>query len=97
MMNRIRVFTSGALLAFACYCVLFDRNLPFSLPSPVYAAAFLYFSVFPIKDMLSFCNTPCIKVGSLRKIISPGRNQRRDFSRKNAAMTGVLPVQCCSG
>ncbi len=78
-MNRIRVFTSGALFAFACYCVLFDRNLPFSLPSPVYAAAFLYFSVFPIKDMLSFCNTTLYKGRQFQKNYEAGEESAQEL------------------
>lgn len=52
--------------------MLFDRNLPFSLPFPVYAAAFLYFSVFPIKDMLSFCNTTLYKGRQFEKNYEAG-------------------------
>lgn len=66
-MNRIRVFTSGAFFAFACYCLLFDRNLPFSLPFPLYLSAFLYFCVFPVKDMLSICNTTLYKGRCFKK------------------------------
>lgn len=90
-MNRIRVFTSGALLAFACYCMLFDRNLPFSLPFPVYAAAFLYFSVFPIKDMLSFCNTTLYKGRQFEKNYDTGEEsaqvlltEKRSYDRRAA-------------
>ena len=60
-MNRIRIWTSGALLLFACYCLLFDRDLPFMLPEELYILALLYFSFFPIKDMIAACNSTLYK------------------------------------
>ena len=66
-MNRIRIWTSGSFFLFACYCLLFDRNLPFQLPPLIYLVAFLYFCIFPIKDMLSFCNSTLYKGRQFQK------------------------------
>ena len=60
-MNRIRVFTSGALFLFALYCLFFNPDLPFSLSAEMYLLATVYFAFFPIKDMISCFNTTLYK------------------------------------
>lgn len=60
-MNRIRVFTSGLLLLFSIYCLIFNPGLPFSFPNWIYLLATIYFSIFPIKDMISICNSTLYK------------------------------------
>lgn len=52
MFNRIRLFTSGFLFFFSIYCIIWNPQLPFSLPTWVYIAATVYFAAFPVKDML---------------------------------------------
>lgn len=52
-LNTFRLFTSGGLFCFAIYCLVWNPDLPFTLPVWVYALAFLYFAVFPVKDMVS--------------------------------------------
>lgn len=52
MFNRIRLFTSGFLFLFSIYCIIWNPQLPFSLPTWVYIAATVYFAAFPVKDML---------------------------------------------
>lgn len=61
-MNRIRVFTSGALFVFAIYCLLWNPQLPFIQSPIVYFLATCYFAFFPIKDMLS-CGTNTLYKG----------------------------------
>ena len=51
-LNLFRLFSSGALLLFALYCLIFDRTLPFSMPTAVLIVATVYLAVFPVKDML---------------------------------------------
>lgn len=60
-MNRIRVFTSGLLFLFSIYCLFLNPTLPFSFPDWVYLLATIYFSIFPIKDMISICNSTLYK------------------------------------
>ncbi|MGN1468150.1 MAG: hypothetical protein ACI4W1_07565 [Ruminococcus sp.] len=52
-MNTVRFFTSGALFLFSVYCLIFNKELPFSFPIWVYALATAYFAVFPVKDMFA--------------------------------------------
>lgn len=66
-MNRIRVFTSGALFAFSIYCLLYNPYLPFQLPEFVYILGTLYFSFFPIKDMIASLNTTLYKGRQFKK------------------------------
>lgn len=61
-MNRIRVFTSGGLFLFALYCLFFNQDLPFHLPSWMYLIATIYFAYFPIKDIFS-CTTHSLYKG----------------------------------
>lgn len=60
-MNRFRFFSSGALLLFSLYCLIFDRTLPFSLPKPTLVIATAYLAFFPVKDMLSRLNRTLYK------------------------------------
>ncbi len=60
-MNLFRLFSSGALLLFALYCLIFDRTLPFSMPTAVLIVATVYLAVFPVKDMLSRFNRTLYK------------------------------------
>lgn len=41
-MNRIRLFSSGALFLFAVYCVILNPELPFSQPDWVYVVATVF-------------------------------------------------------
>lgn len=70
-MNRIRVFTSGGLFLFALYCLWKDPSLPFTLPTWVYIGATIYFAYFPIKDMISLCNTTLYKGRQFHKNYIP--------------------------
>ena len=49
-MDTIRFFTSGALFLFAVYSLIWNPQLPFSLPVWLYAAVAVYFAVFPLRD-----------------------------------------------
>ena len=60
-LNLFRLFSSGALLLFALYCLIFDRTLPFSMPTAVLIVATVYLAVFPVKDMLSRFNRTLYK------------------------------------
>lgn len=70
-MNRIRVFTSGSLLIFSIYCLILNPDLPFSFPNWVYILTTIYFSVFPIKDMTSICNSTLYKGRQFSKNYDP--------------------------
>lgn len=50
-LNTCRLFTSGALFLFAVYCLIWNQDLPFSMPGWVYGIGFCYFALFPIRDM----------------------------------------------
>lgn len=70
-MNRIRVFTSGLLFLFSIYCLINDPNLPFSFSNHIYLMAFLYFAIFPLKDMISMANPSLYKGRQFSKNYSP--------------------------
>lgn len=91
-MNRIRVFTSGALFLFAIICLLFHPTLPFSLPQWVYIVSFIYFAFFPIKDMFSKCNATLYKGRQFAKhfTANPDLNQD-DFKR----MKSIYDKRAC--
>lgn len=70
-MNRIRVFTSGALFAFAVYCVIANPSLPFSLPPWVYVCGTVFYAIFPIKDMISATTNNTYKGKQFKKYYEP--------------------------
>lgn len=70
-MNRIRIWSSGALFLFAIYCLFFQPTLPFSLPREIYRIAFIYFAFFPIKDMLAIANPTLYKGRQFEKHYQP--------------------------
>lgn len=81
-MNSIRVFTSGLLFLFSIYCLIYDPNLPFSLPSWIYIIATIYFTIFPIKDMISSCNSTLYKEDQFSKNYEPDTNLDKIFFEK---------------
>lgn len=60
-MNTVRFFSSGVLFLFSIYCLIFNQELPFSLPLWVYIVATAYFAIFPIKDLFSKTSTSLYK------------------------------------
>lgn len=60
-MNRIRLFSSGVFFLFSIYCLIFNPELPFSLPPYFYMIATIYFAIFPIKDMIGVFNKSSYK------------------------------------
>lgn len=81
-MNRIRVFSSGFLFVFAIYCLLKNPNLPFNLTSWVYLLTTIYFTIFPIKDMIAAFNTTLYKGRQFSKKYFPN-NQLDQINFKN--------------
>lgn len=73
-MNRIRLFTSGALLIFAVYCLIANPDLPFTLPTRVYVVGTVYFAIFPIKDLFSFSTNNTYKGRQFAKYYEPRKN-----------------------
>lgn len=81
-MNRIRLFSSGALLLFAVYCLIHNPDLPFSLPQLIYIVGTVYFAVFPIKDMFSFSTNNSYKGRQFKKYYQPVKNyNEEEFAR----------------
>lgn len=81
-MNRIRLFSSGALFLFAVYCVILNPELPFSQPDWVYVVATVFYAVFPIKDMLAPFTNNTYKGRQFKKYYVPAENfDRAEFER----------------
>lgn len=81
-MNRVRLFSSGALFLFAVYCLIWNPDLPFSLPQCVYIVGTVYFAVFPIKDLFSFSTNNTYKGRQFSKFYEPAEDcDKEDFSR----------------
>ena len=101
-MNLFRLFSSGALLLFALYCLIFDRTLPFSMPTAVLIVATVYLAVFPVKDMLSRFNRTLYKGRQFAKNYekTPMLDEV-EFQRMKNSMTGGLVchafLACISG
>lgn len=97
-MNLFRLFSSGALLLFALYCLIFDRTLPFSMPTAVLIVATVYLAVFPVKDMLSRFNRTLYKGRQFAKNYekTPMLDEV-EFQRMKNSMTGGLGMPCFFG
>ena len=100
-MNRIRLFSSGALFLFAVYCLIAAPDLPFSMPTWVNLLGTVYFAVFPIKDLFAFSTNNTYKGRQFKKYYEPVRHLDKEkfdalVKRYNRAavysMLFVLPV-----
>ncbi len=77
-MNRVRLFSSGALFLFAVYCLIWNPDLPFSLPQWMYIVGTVYFAVFPIKDLFSFSTNNTYKGRQFSKYYEPVKGYERE-------------------
>lgn len=70
-LNRFRFVSSGLLFLFAVYCLIWNPELPFALPSWLIWAATAYFAWFPIKDMVAAANRTLFKGRQFEKNFTP--------------------------
>lgn len=60
-MNLFRLIGSAFLFIFSIFSLIFKPELPFTLPKWVYVVGTIYFSIYPIKDMISGANKTLYK------------------------------------
>ncbi len=79
--NVIRLISSGVLLIFFIYCLIFNQTLPFNLPIPIYIVATIFYAIFPLGDIFGKIFKPLYKQKYAKKNYIPKEYNEKEFKK----------------